>query len=995
MPMAFTVENVEMAFTAQNLEMAFTAGNVEQVVTQFYVADQTTQANIHQWLVDAQMSPEAWLFVWELLQPNKAPEVQFFAATTLHAKVVKSWHEIPVDQYESLKRQILQSILNYCMGPKIVLNKLCIALTAYVFQTLTTHWPSAIPELLATFQPSNLVDLPPARTVWILLQILTVLPEEFQKSQLPQNHKNVVRNELQKNIPFVLPLVESVLATNTSGDELSFDVTKQTLSCASAWFQLGVPLPDCERLADHLISSVFRALSLPPHQSSSLVDSALDALSNMVTHPDSHRYPRSCMQMLSKLLPLQQIIQLKTDRDDQEMRGSIYSLFISFAENHCRLLLDTVLIEGEAKSNVLQLVHLILDCSNSPGAYPTEENTSQLAFGYWYILQDDIIGSEPEQHTQYLSLFAPVYCRLAEVLLHKSVLPDNDDAWTCEEKEAFRCYRQDAADTMLYCYNILLEQLLRLLLGKLEEALEQHQADGRRWQPLESCLHAFFSVAESVPVGEARHLPRLLATLQRLPFQRLDMRVVSTCLDVIGAYAEWINAHPEVLNCVIPLLVMGLGTPQVAPAATMSLKDLTRDCQSSMAPFAHVILQAVQVSLRGNRLKVNECVRLMYTVGRLLSVRPMEEIMNYLNQMLMPYVEELLALTTLEANGVVKAGILLRLKMLGNLFSSLDVKAPRGGSESEGDQSGQPASSGGETQPVLLVLQRVLPVFRAVVDRWGEDEQVLEAVCSGLKNAVSTLLDDSLPLLSDMTHMLVKAYHSRPHTAVLDLARQLIVMFGKDKTQAALMESLLQEICSVTLQKTSPPACVNLSEQTDILEYFFNLLAQLLKKIPDFFALTSGIDRGKVFQCSILALSVPEAPTVKASASFLVNFISQSREMPSLFSVVQSCGEVLTRRILRNIGGESPRSVLEHLADVLLALNKKHGDSLSRWLHGSLLTDAVPLPRASPQQKEQFVKNVLKERANKRKLQETVKEFSLVCRGLIGTEYGAQSSPFF
>jgi hypothetical protein len=36
-----------------------------------------------------------------------------------------------------------------------------------------------------------------------------------------------------------------------------------------------------------------------------------------------------------------------------------------------------------------------------------------------------------------------------------------------------------------------------------------------------------------------------------------------------------------------------------------------------------------------------------------------------------------------------------------------------------------------------------------------------------------------------------------------------------------------------------------------------------------------------------------------------------------------------------------------------------------------------------------------RERANKRKLQETVREFSLMCRGLIGTDYTAHSSPFF
>lgn len=36
-----------------------------------------------------------------------------------------------------------------------------------------------------------------------------------------------------------------------------------------------------------------------------------------------------------------------------------------------------------------------------------------------------------------------------------------------------------------------------------------------------------------------------------------------------------------------------------------------------------------------------------------------------------------------------------------------------------------------------------------------------------------------------------------------------------------------------------------------------------------------------------------------------------------------------------------------------------------------------------------------RERANKRKLQETVREFAFICRGLIGTEYAAQLNSLY
>lgn len=60
---------------------------------------------------------------------SQSSEVQFFAATTLHTKLMKHWNEVPEDHYELLKKRILEAIISYAMGPKIVLNRLCIAVS--------------------------------------------------------------------------------------------------------------------------------------------------------------------------------------------------------------------------------------------------------------------------------------------------------------------------------------------------------------------------------------------------------------------------------------------------------------------------------------------------------------------------------------------------------------------------------------------------------------------------------------------------------------------------------------------------------------------------------------------------------------------------------------------------------------------------------------------------------------------------------------------------
>ena len=53
-------------------------------------------------------------------------------------------------------------------------------------------------------------------------------------------------------------------------------------------------------------------------------------------------------------------------------------------------------------------------------------------------------------------------------------------------------------------------------------------------------------------------------------------------------------------------------------------------------------------------------------------------------------------------------------------------------------------------------------------------------------------------------------------------------------------------------------------------------------------------------------------------------------------------------------------------------------------------TEGFPTEVCTREQKEHFARTVLKERTNKRKLQETMREFSLLSRGMIGSEYAAQ-----
>lgn len=121
---------------------------LEEAVLIFYRSSSTEQAAAHEWLTRVQCSRQAWSFVWDLMALNKvsrtsliffskpllivniqSSEIQFFGASTLHTKLCKYWHEVPKENHEELKQKLLETIVSFGAGPKIVLNRLCIAVS--------------------------------------------------------------------------------------------------------------------------------------------------------------------------------------------------------------------------------------------------------------------------------------------------------------------------------------------------------------------------------------------------------------------------------------------------------------------------------------------------------------------------------------------------------------------------------------------------------------------------------------------------------------------------------------------------------------------------------------------------------------------------------------------------------------------------------------------------------------------------------------------------
>lgn len=211
------------------------------------------------------------------------PEVQFFGASTLHTKISHHWSDLPTDQHESLRMQLLSHILHFSSGPKMVLTRLCVALASMALNLIPQVWSQPVADMVRAFQPQKpdsegsceAVQDPQAHCL-ALLELLTVLPEEFQSGRLAQARRTQLRGALAGEWAVVCPLLRQLLQSQDSSNQ----VKEKVLRCLSSWVGLDVPLGE----SHELVQDCFSALSNPE-----LFDTAVETIVNAISQPDCRR----------------------------------------------------------------------------------------------------------------------------------------------------------------------------------------------------------------------------------------------------------------------------------------------------------------------------------------------------------------------------------------------------------------------------------------------------------------------------------------------------------------------------------------------------------------------------------------------------------------------------------------------------------------------------------------------------------------------------------
>ncbi|XP_061652611.1 importin-13-like isoform X2 [Phyllopteryx taeniolatus] len=952
-----------------------TVDDVEAALYRLYFDPDMERKNAAQkWLGEAQASAQAWHFCWTLLGPTKVPEVQFFGASTLHTKISSHWSDLPAEQHEQLRAQLLSHILHFSSGPKMVLTRLCVALASMALNLIPHVWSQPVADMVRAFRPQSpegaKATQEPRLHCLALLELLVVLPEEFRSSRLTRTRRAQLREALAGEWTAVCPLLRQLLQSRDS----SAPVKEKVLRCLSSWVGLDVPLGATREL----VRDCFATLSNPE-----LFDTAVETIVNAISQPDCRRYGNALMSLMPRVLGLHDQLRTAARAGDAETSHGICRIAVAMGETHSRVLLERV----ERWQEFLALVNMILFCTGIPGQYPTGETTSSLTLTFWYTLQDDILSFEEEKQAIYLQVYRPVYFQLVDVLLHKSRYPSQEDynaSWSSDDKEQFRIYRVDIADTLMYVYEMLGAELLGNLYERLGGRLtDPQQAAG--WQETEALLFGFQSIAETIDVNYSDVIPGLIGLIPRIDISNVTLAdtvvytigartptTITTLFSPItgvtlltvsrirqccqGSLAEWLADHPLMLGATLPTVLRALARPELSVSSVSTLKRICRECRHDLGPYARDVLAVSQDVLMKEIHKSSQCAWLMQALGFLLSALPADDIPGKLRSLVGPHVRQLDALARQAADPAEKAAIVRILAMLSGLFGALDVNG-----HADGADGASPPPRPSAHNPVAVVLQQLYTLIQNILSKWLEDSEVVEAVCALFRESIGSLG----PLVAQLSETLGQAYSSFPQASVLDLASQMVPIFAGDERHISSVQSV--------------------RDHPDVAESFMYLHAQILKRKPDFYLDADHLDVKALFYCGILSLQFPETATVKAASVFFTEFLPRCEDAPSLGEALQRDGKLLTETILQAVGGGSPRGVTDFFSEVLLSLSRHFPVPLSRWLSESLRSPGFPSAHVSAEQKHNFAEQLLGEQSNKRGVKEMVKEFSLICRGLQGS----------
>ncbi|KAJ1922313.1 hypothetical protein H4219_000175 [Mycoemilia scoparia] len=337
-------------------------------------------------------------------------------------------------------------------------------------------------------------------------------------------------------------------------------------------------------------------------------------------------------------------------------------LLVDFGENYCDLLLKQ-LSDPKLHYNVIRFWNCMIALTNYPGYFGEDEDLTDQAMVFWYNQQEALSDLEMDvtpssdaeddndssleaagmvthqQFQQIKNIVKDVYLKVIEVLLNKSTYPKQQDfdEWDNDQKEKFRIYRRDVRDTLMNCYYVLGNDMIKPFVGNIINMIKGLNAEN--WRSLETFVFSLRSLHEAVDIESCEHLRYILSPevidnlIKPIILNPQSPSALSNgFLNLFGSYARWWNFHPEGLSSALSCITSAFEQPQIVQSAALAFQGV---CESCSDKLIGVVGEMVSLCVRIIRIGSsvfphNQLKRVLESIGSVVVNLPPQEQLPHL-----------------------------------------------------------------------------------------------------------------------------------------------------------------------------------------------------------------------------------------------------------------------------------------------------------------------------------------------------------------------------
>ncbi len=857
------------------------------------------------YLTSFQGSEVSWMVCDRLLQdssivvntpsPQDAMQQQqrrFFAAQTLHTKCRADAFQLPQAALPSLRDSLLNHLKKYsAVGDVALTNRLAMCISALAVQM---SWTTIVNDLLATTQQDRNMSL----------QVLKVLPEECASDRLILVDENV-RYHMRDHLVSSSAHVFHFLQTFGGSHEKIFQVFL-------AWIRY-VPVPATVLMETSLLEAAVRSLVDPQ-----CLEVATDVLVEVLRmYPSHHMTNQGLVQKLIPLLSSLPFDQALRSEDEDVLR--VYCRIITeMGESYMSLILSS------QRKEASQLVEWIVRCS---GIKETE--IASITLHFWYRMVLDLESVEPYEYRQDLvDRYTPHLLQLIEICTISLMrYPPNFDELTEDRVDDIHRDRFYVAETVEDCCRLLGGHCVLKQLGKLLRN-ECQRVDGNvktEWQGIESCLTSIQSMHRFVPSDEAEVLPFCFEMIPRLPTDIPALRFTTS--KIIGKYASWLAAHPQLLQPLLPFLAQGLSIPLCAPAAAVAIKELCQ-CSNQQMSMGEPVLQLYNdISAQPGRLDLKDELEVLEGVCRAVSrhIRDAPDSGSMFVQRIVQPIGTRLALSVADHSSTAKQSIIPEIERLTVIIRFLTM----------------PATSG-SSHPIVDIIASSWNLLDSASKRFPQDGNLAEKICRLHKHALRTCGAVAYaPMLDSLMEQLVRSYKSTRLSPFLYAASICVTEYGCEPQFAPKLFEMINALATTSFAFLRSHD--DLTRHPDVVEEFFYLMGRMMSHCPG--PLVSSPLLPSLFQCAAVGMQLDHRDANNGTLYFLENTITYGLSLREsnrpesqqlLEQVLATEGQAIVRNLARALMGDLPAYSVDvekgSIAGILWKMNLMSPNIVTQWM---------------------------------------------------------------